>query len=400
MKFSKTDTVKAEAIVRIFETSKPFGDYAALAILNDGAGISYGISQFTHRSGSLLAVVEQYFRNGGQVARQVIDESVPMLRKATKRAIETLAKNAQFKKALRAAAITREMRDAQDHVAFEMYLKPAIKACEGSGFIHPLSLAVVYDSMIHGSWEKIRDRVRIASNRVGQPDEKKWITEYVRKRDAWLTANPRLAATRYRTRFFLNQIAISNWDVRLPLKVQGVTLTDSTIADATLQQPSLCSSVTADTHPHGQPNSSHASHPLPRVAPADRPIEAETAATYLDRIQEKVDNIAEKYDQVEEIVTTVIKRRDAAKSLWTTVVGAVSQAAWALFGLITGVPREVWLVVAVIAAALMLAYLYRQIALGKIREKQFGVPGSKFQVTEPKKKFGVPSSKLRVTEPD
>lgn len=381
MKFSITDTVKAEAIVRIFETSKPFGDYAAVAILNDEAGISYGISQFTHRSGSLLAVVEQYFRNGGQVARAVIEESLPMLRKLTKRAIETLAKKAQFKKALKAAAITREMREAQKHVAFEMYLKPAINACEGSGFMHPLSLAVVYDSMIHGSWEKIRDRVRITPNRVGEqgelwPDEKKWITEYVRKRDAWLAANPRLAATRYRTRFFLNQIAISNWDLRLPMKVQGVTLTDSMIAEAMRHQvePQI-----PTTNPNDQPNSSHASHPLPRVAPADRSIEAETEATYLDRIQEKVDSIAEKYDQVEEIVTTVIRRRDAAKSLWTTVVGAVSQAAWALFGLIAGVPREVWLVVAVIAAALMLAYLYRQITLGKIREES-QVSSSRFHV--------------------
>lgn len=379
--FSKTDTAKAEAIVRIFETSKPFGDYAAVAILNDGAGISYGISQFTHRAGSLLAVVEQYFRNGGQVARQVIDESVPMLRKSTKRAIETLAENERFKKALKAAAITREMRGAQEHVAFEMYLKPAIRACEGSGFGHSLSLAVVYDSMIHGSWEKIRDRVRIASNRVGQPDEKKWITEYVRKRDAWLAANPRLAATRYRTRFFLNQVAISNWGLRLPIKVQGVTLTDSMIAEAILHQPSLCPHSTADTHPDDQPNSSHTSHPLPRVAPADRPIEAESGASYLDRIQERVDAIAGKYDQVEEIVTTVIRRRDAAKSLWTTVAGAVSQAAWALFGLVAGVPREVWLVVALIAAALMLAYIYRQIELGKIREKslEFRFPNSELR---------------------
>ncbi len=41
---------------------------------------------------------------------------------------------------------------------------------------------------------------------------------------------------------------------------------------------------------------------------------------------------------------------------------------WALFGLAVGVPREVWLVVAIVAGALMLGYLYRQIALGKIRE--------------------------------
>jgi hypothetical protein len=45
-----------------------------------------------------------------------------------------------------------------------------------------------------------------------------------------------------------------------------------------------------------------------------------------------------------------------------------------VFGLIVGVPREVWLVVAVIAALLMLMYLYRQIALGKIRERTLTNP--------------------------
>jgi hypothetical protein len=68
------------------------------------------------------------------------------------------------------------------------------------------------------------------------------------------------------------------------------------------------------------------------------------------------------------MIESVAFRADSAKSLWTTVWGIVTQTAWALFGLIAGVPREVWLVVAIIAAALMLGYLYRQTALGKIRE--------------------------------
>src|SRR5687768_4871313 len=54
------DIKKAMAIVSIFETGKPRGNYATVAVLNDGAGISYGIKQFTHRSGSLLQVIEKY----------------------------------------------------------------------------------------------------------------------------------------------------------------------------------------------------------------------------------------------------------------------------------------------------------------------------------------------------
>jgi len=81
-----------------------------------------------------------------------------------------------------------------------------------------------------------------------------------------------------------------------------------------------------------------------------------------------------KFDQVDQIVTGVVTRSDRAKSLWTTVIGTVWQSAWALFGFISGLPSEVWLVVAVIVALLMLLYLYRQIALGKLRESGHSCP--------------------------
>lgn len=162
MTFSDFDKLKALAIVRVFETSQPFGDYAACVVLNDGAGVSYGISQFTHRSGSLAAVVEKYLANDGAVGRAVLEDTLHYLKRRDHAAINVVAGDERFKKALRAAAITREMRAAQEYIAFECYLKPAIRACESSGFELPLSLAVVYDSMTHGSWEKIRDRVRVA----------------------------------------------------------------------------------------------------------------------------------------------------------------------------------------------------------------------------------------------
>jgi len=78
----ETDVLlKAMAVVNIFETGKPFGEFAAVAVLNDGAGISYGISQFTHRSGSLLAVVEKYLASGGMIGRSVIENALPLLQR-------------------------------------------------------------------------------------------------------------------------------------------------------------------------------------------------------------------------------------------------------------------------------------------------------------------------------
>ena len=88
----------------------------------------------------------------------------------------------------------------------------------------------------------------------------------------------------------------------------------------------------------------------------------------LDELENSVSAATAQYDQVGRIATTVTSRTDAAKSFWTAVIGSVTQAFWAVVGLVAGIPREVWLVVAIIAAVLMVMYLYRQIALGKIRE--------------------------------
>lgn len=187
MTFNEKDKLKALAIVHVFETSKPFGDYAACVVLNDGAGVSYGINQFTHRSGSLAAVVREYLRSGGQVGREILTAALPVLAKKSVAAIEKLAANATFKRALKAAAATSEMRSAEQKVCFEKYLSPAIQICARMGFVQPLSLAVVYDSVTHGSWEWISARVtgtvRTTTRRTDElAFEKSWITEYVRGR--------------------------------------------------------------------------------------------------------------------------------------------------------------------------------------------------------------------------
>ena len=78
------EKLKALAIVNVFESGKAFGDFSAVAVLNDGAGISYGFCQFTHRSGALAAVLEQYLKNGGQVARAAIENALPIARRTAR----------------------------------------------------------------------------------------------------------------------------------------------------------------------------------------------------------------------------------------------------------------------------------------------------------------------------
>ncbi|MBV9215923.1 MAG: chitosanase [Acidobacteria bacterium] len=332
MEFTETDKAKAIAICNVFETSRPQGDYTAVAVLNDGAGISYGTNQFTHKAGSLIAVLTKYLATDSQVGRAVIEASMPIVRLTTKRAIETLAANQTFKKALRAAGVTREMKEAQDEVRDDLYLDPTLRFCTKRGFTLPLSLAAVYDSINHGNFASIAARARGA-------EEKEWITSYLKLRDQWFASVPRLHVARVRTKFFLDQIGRGNWDLRLPVIVHGLRLTEAML-------PRI--KTAAVTAPAAEPNT-----------------------TLAARASEVLQDSMTKFDRADVALSELAARTDRAKSLWTTVAGTFGQAMWAIFGFFAGLPPEVWLVVAIIAAALTLLYLYRQIVLGKIREEFF-----------------------------
>jgi hypothetical protein len=243
MPFSQRAKTIALAIVKIFETSKPFGDYSAVAVLDDGAGISYGISQFTHKSGSLHAVLERYDKLGGIILGPLRDAQTDF---ASGRNILKHSNNKQIRTALKNLGKDPLMQQAQREIAFEKYLRPALEACEGSNFVLPLSLAVIYDSINHGSYAKIRDRVEIPIPGNGSMPavtfEKLWITEYTKKRDQWLESVPRLAKTDYRTDFFLAQIGRGNWQLKLPMNVHGFELTNEILfkdSAAVLQEDSV-----------------------------------------------------------------------------------------------------------------------------------------------------------------
>lgn len=254
--FSDRAKLIALAIVHIFETSRPFGDYTSVAVLNDGAGISYGINQFTHRSGSLYEVITAYLDRSPSANVEIITRAMPLLRLTTGEAIRQCSLNAALKEALRQAGSSPEMQAAQRQVATERYLQPALDACEGSHFTLPLSLAVIYDSLNHGSYDRIRDRVAIsrAEHPNAESFERAWISDYVSERDQWLASVPRLISTRYRTRFFLNQIKNENWQLDLPLTVQGVKLSSAMFASSSATAPVEKPATTTDPSAPARPD--------------------------------------------------------------------------------------------------------------------------------------------------
>jgi hypothetical protein len=341
--FTEIEKEKGLAIVRVFETGSARGRFDAVAVLKDGAGISYGIFQFTHRSGALCEVIEKYLENGGVAGREIFERRLLRLRSKGKRAIEQLSHDAELRAALIEAAHEDAMRSAQRSVADRRYLRPADEECEKRGIRTPLGFAVVLDGIVHGSY------ARFARAAKGK-DEREWIADYLRRRQTWLASVPTLSATVYRPQFFLAEIRRGNWQLRLPLKVHGRVLRASDLA--------------MDREAAGFP---------PNELPETTPNLPEQPAMSLPQDEPRpsiLEAAEEAFDDLDTAITRIAVRTDRAKALWATIVGTIWQTLWALIGFLAGVPREIWIITAAAAAILTAMYLYRQIALGKLREKE------------------------------
>lgn len=254
MSFTEEAKLTALAIVKVFETGKPIGDYSAVAVLKDGAGISYGINQFTHKSGSLEFVLRRYKVLGGTLP-EAIAIVWSVIDNPTAHNIRGLSGNVKVKAELKALGKDPLMQRAQKEIAFEKYMKPSIEACEGSDFKYPLSLAVVYDSKNHGSYDRIRDRVQLELPASIKPEEfeREWITEYCKQRKAWLgSSRGVLKNTVNRPQTFLDLIAKGNWNLDLPLDVKlgtgRIRLNPSILKTSAATQPENSqSAITPDS---------------------------------------------------------------------------------------------------------------------------------------------------------
>ena len=213
----------SEAIVSVFETGRPNGDPSAVVVLEDGAGISYGVHQGTDKSGALDAIVSRYIAEGGALA---VELSAYLPHLVENRSI-TAGARAEWVRdlmdVLRRAGADPIMRQAQDDVFEEGYWLPAVRIAKRLGLVEPLSMAVIYDTTIHSGpagVDRIRPRFRaLPPSRGGA--ERAWTRAYVIARRDWLNAHPTPAVRRtvYRMAAFLAWIADGRWDLATPLVV-------------------------------------------------------------------------------------------------------------------------------------------------------------------------------------
>lgn len=215
----------AQAIVNIFETGRAAGDYARVTLLPGDTGrLSYGRAQTTIASGNLYRLILAYSRTPG-AARAA--EFEPYLG-ALSRAEPALDEDAGFRRLLRRAGDDPAMRRAQDDFFDRVYWMPAERAAARIGVAFPLGLAVVYDSHIHGSWDRVRALTEESIGTVHEAGgEQSWIAAYVGVRRRWLSTRRAaiLRATVYRMDAFSRLIEEGRWELDLPFQVRGVWIT-------------------------------------------------------------------------------------------------------------------------------------------------------------------------------
>lgn len=205
----------AQAIVAIFETGglPTIKGYGTVTLLKgDTGGLTYGIHQTTINSGNLYLLIKDYVENPDAKFGSELEPYLSGLRQK----LPSLASDSTFKALLKKAGLEDEvMRDVQDRFFDRVYWNKALMSAEKLGIKSALGIAVIYDSTIHGSWERIRDRVNGSPAQIG---EFAWIRSYNDERENWLGthANPLLRKTVYRQKAFRSLIQGSNWDLKLP----------------------------------------------------------------------------------------------------------------------------------------------------------------------------------------
>jgi chitosanase len=222
----------AQAIVNIFETGSVHGEYGQVTVVRNDAGhLTYGRSQTTLASGNLYLLVKAYCEAPGALFAGDLN---PYLSRLATRDL-ALDNDAMLRNVLHDAGGDPVMHDVQNQFFDSVYWKPAAQSAANLGFKDPLSTAVVYDSCIHGSWQKVRDMTNAQFGAAGVKEERPWIENYVKTRKNWLgsSPNPLLQRTVYRMESFEQMIASALWDLRLPLRVRGVAIDADALEERT-----------------------------------------------------------------------------------------------------------------------------------------------------------------------
>lgn len=224
-----TQVRTAQAIVNLFETSEVLGDYGEVTLIEGDTGrLTYGRSQTTLGSGNLALLLQRYCVNPGARFGARLLSWLPSVQARD----GSVDQATQLHNLLRAAADDPVMRETQDQFFDDVYWTPALRRAQQLGITSALGVAVVYDSTVHGSWDRMRQRTEEQAGSVQALGERGWIAAYVKVRRQWLGTHERqdLRRTVYRMDAFQRLVDQGFWGLPLPLVVRNKEISLASLA--------------------------------------------------------------------------------------------------------------------------------------------------------------------------
>ncbi len=232
----------AQAIINLFETGSAQGDYGNVTLLpGDPGHLTYGRSQTTLGSGNLYLLIKAYVEAPhAKYAAQL----KPYLNRLAAQDF-ALDNDNKLKATLRQAGDDPVMQTVQDAFFDRVYWMPSLADADKASLPLPLSVAVVYDSRVHGSWRAMRDRTNKRHGTVANIGEMAWVIHYVATRREWLANHsiPILRKTVYRMDTFQALLQQKKWRLELPMTVRGVVLSEETLGSEAVRP------ISADENP-------------------------------------------------------------------------------------------------------------------------------------------------------
>lgn len=209
-----------EALISVFEIGSALNDYGLVTVLpGDPALLCYGRCQIGLASGNLALLIDGYCAWEGAVYADAFAPYRERLRACDDR----LAGDRDFRQLLETTGDDPTMWDAQDAFVDRIFWEATLRSAMRIGVTTALGVATIFDSRVHGAWQRLRVSTIQEQGVVDTVGEAAWIKAYLRERRKWLANHPiqALSHTVYRVDSLLALAEVGNWDLTLPLTVRG-----------------------------------------------------------------------------------------------------------------------------------------------------------------------------------
>lgn len=198
-------------VLLVFEQSSTTIKYDKVYLWNDGPNkckqitLSFGTTEY----GNLKELVNTYCLMRGRLSSE-LSKFVSDI------GSKPLADNTKFIELLKQAGSDPVMQMVQDRAFDDMYIQPAMRWCDKSKLVLPLSRLVAADSYLHSGsiLMSLRNKFPEKLPSLGG-NEKKWVESYCIVRRDWLATHTRkiLNNTVYRMDFMQDLIEKNDWNL-------------------------------------------------------------------------------------------------------------------------------------------------------------------------------------------